>query len=70
MFASHVAVYVLFPTLPFAIVTFSVACDNPVPVQPLNVYPIFVGFVNVIALLFTVYVVAFAGLTVAPSNPA
>lgn len=55
--------YVLFPILPFSIIT-SVSGIAPfAPVHPLNMYPSFVGFINVIFSLSTVYASGFV-----PSN--
>ena len=44
--ASQFAVYSLFPVEPCAIVTSFVATSTSVPVQPINLYPSFVGSFN------------------------
>ena len=46
---SQLAVYVLSPVLPLAIVTVVVASVNPVPVQTVKLYPSFVGLTKVTA---------------------
>ena len=67
MFAVHVAVYVLSPVDPATIVTVLLVPVIPVPVQPANVYPVFVGFFNVIAALSIVYSLGFP-VTLPPSK--
>ena len=52
--------------LPFGIVTVFVALLKPVPVHPVNVYPVFVGLFNVNASDVFLYVVGFAVDTLPP----
>ena len=49
--------YVRFPLLPFFMVTVLVAEDNPVPVQPVKVYPVLLGVGNVKVAVVEVYFV-------------
>ena len=68
--AVQFAVYVLFPVLPFGIVTVVCAVVPLLPVHPVNVYPLLVGFVNVIVCVSTLYCVGFAsdGVVAPPFN--
>ena len=62
------ALYVLFPVLPFAIVTVCVTSSKSVPVQPSNTYPSLPGFINVISSVTTVYVSGFIPSIVPPAK--
>ena len=50
----------MFPVLPFGIVTVNCGVAPLLPVHPVNVYPLLVGFANVIVSVSTLYAVGFA----------
>ena len=56
----------MFPVLPFGIVTVVCGVFPLDPVHPLNVYPVFVGFINVNVSVSTVYVSGLFPFTLPP----
>ena len=62
------AVKVLAPVEPFATVTLVCGVVPLEPVQPVKLYPVFVGLFRVITSLSTVYVVGLAVSSVPPSR--
>ena len=68
IFASHTALYVLFPVLWAGIFTHLVGVVVPSHVHHKNVYPVLVGSCNVMAPLSYVYLLGLAGLFSHPSN--
>ena len=60
LFTVQFAIYVLFPMLPFSIVTVVCAVSPLLPVQPANVYPTLLGLFNVKLSVVIVYVAGFS----------
>ena len=59
LFDIQFAINVLFPVVPFSIVTILLGVSPLLPVQPSNVYPILIGLFNVKFSVSTVYSTGF-----------